>query len=273
MHLFTAWSERKKESRIHLPIWILKTLIKHCALIYFDIIFHISQRCSTFLHFTLSSTFPKKTGFEKEGRSQLSTSMTKNLSQAIRKLNAWVKWMDVCVCLTVSSQAGSLRCFHVNFEIEFSCCSIIGHCQIVFSLPPFMSKPQKDEYEVIRSPVKLKEVFRNHDFFHMSSLQTHTFTYFKKIGKKHDWNIKILRRFQVLTVSDIWSCPTKETTFMKMTTCNMLITYSMSYFLKFFSRVSLLRLLPFSTEKIAIFNVSYLFFFDFWFGMLEHILF
>lgn len=142
MHLFTAWSERKKESRILLPIWILNTLIKHCALIYFDIIFHISQRCSTFLHFTSSLTFPKKTGFEKESRSQFSTSMTKkNLSQAIRKLNAWVKWMDVCVC--VSSQAGTLRCFQVNFEIEFSCFSIIGHCQIVFSLPHLCLNPKR----------------------------------------------------------------------------------------------------------------------------------
>lgn len=48
-----------------------------------------------------------------------------------------------CVCLTVSSQAGSLRCFHVNFEIEFSCCSIIGHCQIVFSLPHLCLNPKR----------------------------------------------------------------------------------------------------------------------------------
>ncbi len=146
MQLFTAWSERKKESRIHLPIWILKTLIKHCALIYFDI-FHISQRCSTFVHFTSSLTFPKKTGFEKESRSQLSTLhlWQKNLSQAIRKLNAWVKWMCVCVCVCVcvSNQAGSLRYFQVNFEIEFSCFNIIGHCQIVFSLPHLCLNPKR----------------------------------------------------------------------------------------------------------------------------------
>ncbi len=97
----------------------------------------------------------------------------------------------VCVCVCVSSQAGSLRCFQVNFEIEFSCFNIIGHCQIVFSLPPFMSKPQKDECEVIRSPVKLKEVFRNHHISFTFHLSKHTFTHFRKIEKNHEWNIKI----------------------------------------------------------------------------------
>lgn len=141
MHLFTAWSERKKESRIHLPIWILNTLIKHCALIYFDIIFHISQRCSTFLHFTSSSTFPKKTGFEKESRSQFSTSMTKKTFHKL--LENWMHGRNGWTCVCVSSQAGTLRCFQVNFEIEFSCFNIIGHCQIVFSLPHLCLNPKR----------------------------------------------------------------------------------------------------------------------------------
>ncbi len=138
----------KKESRIHLPIWILKTLIKHCALIYFDI-FHISQRCSTFVHFTLSLTFPKKTGFVKESRSQLSTSMTKkNFHKLLGNwMHGWTGWACVCVCMCVcvcvSNQAGSLRYFQVNFEIEFSCFNIIGHCQIVFSLPHLCLNPKR----------------------------------------------------------------------------------------------------------------------------------
>ncbi len=53
-----------------------------------------------------------------------------------------------------------------------------------------MSKPQKDECEVIRSPVKLKKVFRNHVFFTFH-LSKHTFTHFRKIEKNHDWNIKM----------------------------------------------------------------------------------
>lgn len=44
MHLYTAWPKTRGRS---CPNCILKTLIKHCALIYFDDIFHISQRCNT----------------------------------------------------------------------------------------------------------------------------------------------------------------------------------------------------------------------------------
>ncbi len=145
MQLFTAWSERKKERRIHLPIWILKTLIKHCALIYFDIIFHISQRCSTFLHFTSSLTFPKKTGFEKKQKPALYIYDKKTFHKLLGNwMHGWNGWtcVCVCVCVCVSSQAGSLRCFQVNFEIEFSCFNIIGHCQIVFSLPHLCLNPK-----------------------------------------------------------------------------------------------------------------------------------
>lgn len=113
-----------------------------------------------------------------------------------------------------------------------------------------MSKPQKDDYEVIRSPVKLKEVFRNHNFFHVIFANTHL--HILQENRKKPWC------YVVFTVSDIWSCPIKETNFMKMKTCNVMITYVI--FPQWFSTFSLLRLLPFSTEKVAIFKIQTLLF-------------
>lgn len=61
MHLFTAWPETGKErSRGRRPVCILKTLIKHCALIYFDDIFYISQKRSSSALFHIEVKHRKK---------------------------------------------------------------------------------------------------------------------------------------------------------------------------------------------------------------------
>ena len=82
--------DRKRKNWGDLPICILKTLIKHCALIYFDDIFRISQRCSTSPLFHIELNIEKvyfavfKTSAENQGgKSKLSTTMTKIFSQAI----------------------------------------------------------------------------------------------------------------------------------------------------------------------------------------------
>ncbi len=75
------------------PVCILKTLIKHCALIYFDDIFHISQRCSTSALFHIEVKHRKKYTLQflkprlktRTVRSKLSTTVTKEKRSKLLK--------------------------------------------------------------------------------------------------------------------------------------------------------------------------------------------
>lgn len=98
MHLFTAWPETGKEkSRGHRPVCILKTLIKHCALIYFDDIFYISQKCSTSALFHIEVKHRKKYTLQflkpwlktRSVRSKLSTTVTKETPQKWQAVESW----------------------------------------------------------------------------------------------------------------------------------------------------------------------------------------
>lgn len=86
--IYSMARDGKERSRGVAPVRILKTLIKHCALIYFDDIFHISQRRRTSALFHIEVKHRKKYSAvfkTRTVRSKLSTTVTEESGELSRR--------------------------------------------------------------------------------------------------------------------------------------------------------------------------------------------